>query len=83
MKKSHNFNLIKRMLNFSKKLQSKVILIYLCITLLVLILITSTLPASLYKQNLNIISKDFINQMKHIDFALSNFIKEVKNDIIL
>ena len=63
------------------KLQSRVLLLYLCIALLVLVLIGGVLPASLHKQNLESVSRDSINQLGHIDFALSNFIGEVKYDV--
>jgi signal transduction histidine kinase len=60
------------------KLQSRV----LCIAVLVLVLIGGVLPASLQKQNLESVSGDSINQLKHIDFALSNFIGEAKYDVL-
>ena len=43
--------------------------------MLVLILIGGVLPSTLHEQNLDIVSQDSINQLKHIDFALSNFIR--------
>jgi signal transduction histidine kinase len=64
------------------KLQSRVLLIYLFIAVLVLVLIGGVLPSSLHKQNLDTISGDSINQLKHIDFALSNFISEAKYDVL-
>ena len=64
------------------KLQSRVLLLYLCIAVLVLVLIGGVLPASLHKQNLESVSGDSINQLKHIDFALSNFIGEAKYDVL-
>ena len=64
------------------KLQSRVLILYLCIALLVLVLIGGVLPTSLHKQNLESISGDSINQLRHIDFALSNFIKEAKYDVL-
>jgi len=63
-------------------LQSRVLILYLCIALLVLVLIGGVLPASLHKQNLEAISGDSISQLKHIDFALSNFIGEAKYDVM-
>lgn len=62
-------------------LRSKVLVLYLCIALLVLVLIGGVLPASLQSQNLDMISRDSINQLKHIDFALSNFIGEARHDV--
>ncbi|MFA4848824.1 MAG: ATP-binding protein [Methanoregula sp.] len=64
------------------KLQSRVLILYLCIALLVLVLIGGVLPTSLHKQNLEAISGDSIGQLRHIDFALSNFIKEAKYDVL-
>jgi signal transduction histidine kinase len=64
------------------KLQSRVLLLYLCIAVLVLVLIGGVLPASLHKQNLESVSGDSISQLKHIDFALSNFIGEAKFDVL-
>lgn len=62
-------------------LQSRVLVLYLCIAVLVLVLIGGVLPASLHKQNLDTISADSISQLRHIDFALSNFIGEAKHDV--
>ncbi len=45
-------------------------------------LIGGVLPASLHKQNLEAISGDSISQLRHIDFALSNFIMEAKYDVL-
>jgi signal transduction histidine kinase len=64
------------------RLQSRVLILYLCIALLVLILIGGVLPASLHQQNLNTISLNSIDQLRHIDFALTNFIGSVKNDVL-
>jgi hypothetical protein len=63
------------------KLQSRVLILYLCIAVLVLVLIGGVLPTSLHKQNLEAISGDSINQLRHIDFALSNFIGEAQYDV--
>lgn len=63
------------------KLQSKVLLMYLCIAALVLVLIGGVLPATLHRQNLDTISQDSIGQLRHIDFALANFITEAKYDV--
>jgi signal transduction histidine kinase len=64
------------------KLQSRVLIIYLCIAVLVLVLIGGVLPATLHKQNLESITADSIGQLRHIDFALSNFIGEAKYDVL-
>ncbi|MFA5267453.1 MAG: ATP-binding protein [Methanoregula sp.] len=64
------------------KLQSRVLILYLCIAVLVLVLIGGVLPSSLHKQNLESVSGDSISQLKHIDFALSNFIGEAKYDVL-
>jgi len=63
------------------KLQTRVLILYLCIITLVLVLIGGVLPSSLHKQNLNTFSLDSINQMEHIDFALSNLIEEARYDV--
>ncbi len=55
------------------KLQSRVLLLYFLIALLVLVLIGGVLPSSLHKQNLNTVSGHYIDQLQHIDFAISNF----------
>lgn len=62
-------------------LQSRVLVLYLCIAVLVLVLIGGVLPASLHKQNLDTVSADSISQLRHIDFALTNFIGEAKHDV--
>jgi HAMP domain-containing protein len=66
----------------SMKLRSRVLLLYLCIALLVLILIGGVLPSTLHAQNLDTVSKDSIRQLQHIDFALSNFIDEARHDVL-
>jgi len=63
------------------KLQSRILLLYLVIAVLVLVLIGGVLPSSLHKQNLDTISGDSISQLRHIDFALTNFIEEAKHDV--
>jgi len=62
-------------------LQSRVLVLYLCIAVLVLILIGGVLPATLHKQNLDTVSSDSISQLRHIDFALTTFIDEAKHDV--
>jgi len=64
------------------RLQSRVLILYLLIAILVLVLIGGVLPASLQKQNLESISADSINQLRHIDFALTNFIGEARYDVL-
>ena len=63
------------------KLQYRVLLLYLCIAFLILVLIGGVLPISLHQQNLNTISHDSIDQLRHVDFALSNFIGTVRYDV--
>jgi len=58
-----------------------VIILFLCIALLVLVVIGGVLPSSLHRQNLNTVAKNSIDQLSHIDFALSNFIASVKYDV--
>ena len=62
-------------------LRYKVLILYFCIIVMVLICIGVVLPSSLQEKNLGNIQTDTINQLRHIDFALSNFITEVENDI--
>lgn len=64
------------------KLQSRVLILYLCIAVLVLVLIGGVLPSTLHRQNLESVSADSIGQLRHIDFALSNFIREAKYDVL-
>ncbi len=49
--------------------------------ILVLICVGILLPSSLHEKNLGRIQTDTTNQLKHIDFALSNFIIELENDV--
>lgn len=55
---------------------------YLCVALLVGVLVGGVLPSTLHKQNLDTVTDDSINQLRYIDFALSNFIDEAKNDVL-
>lgn len=64
------------------KLRSRVLLLYLCIALLVLILIGGVLPSTLHEQNLGTVSRDSIGQLRHIDFALASFIDEARHDVL-
>jgi len=73
--------IFKKIFPLSINLRSKILIMYLCIAIIVLLLIRIMLPFSLSKQNLDVISKDSINQMKHIDFAITNFIEEIKSDV--
>ncbi|MBN1168001.1 MAG: HAMP domain-containing protein, partial [Methanospirillaceae archaeon] len=62
-------------------LRTKVILLYLCIMIVVLICIGGVLPSVMHGSNLAAIESDTFNQVQHIDFALTRFIGEVKNDV--
>lgn len=62
-------------------LQSRLFIFFLAVALLVLVLIGGVLPASLSRQNLDVISEDTITQLDHIDIALSQFVGEIKNDV--
>jgi signal transduction histidine kinase len=64
------------------KLRSRVLLLYLCIVLLVLILIGVVLPSTLREQNLGAIAESTQGQLRHIDFALTSFIGEAKYDVL-
>ena len=64
------------------KLRSRVLILYLCIALLVLVLVGGVLPASLHKQNLNTISENSIAQLRHMEYALSSFIGSVRYDVL-
>ncbi|MDX8549803.1 HAMP domain-containing protein [Methanospirillum sp. J.3.6.1-F.2.7.3] len=63
------------------KLRTRVLLLYLCIITLVLVCIGVIMPSSLHDKNLETTLKDSQNQLKHIDFALSTYIREVEQDI--
>ncbi len=65
----------------SMKLGARILIMYLCIAAFVLLLIGLTLPLSLYRRNIVLFSGDSIIQMKHLDFAISNFVEELKSDI--
>ena len=62
-------------------LKTRVVILYLCIAIIVLVFIGGVLPASLQQQNLNTISNDAIDQFRHIDFALANLIDEARHDV--
>lgn len=63
------------------KLRSKVLILFTCIAILILVLIGGVLPASLHGQNLETITHDSLGQLRHVDFALSSFINGVKYDV--
>jgi signal transduction histidine kinase len=73
---------LERILPFSFSLRSRILIMYLLIAIFISCLIGIILPASLYKQNINSISVNSINQMKHIDFAITNLINEIKCDVL-
>lgn len=62
-------------------IKTRVIILYLCITLMVLILIGVVLPSSLEEQNLDTISERSLDELNHIDFAITNLINEAKYDV--
>ncbi len=62
-------------------LKTRILLIYLSVSILVLVIIGGLLQFSLFKQNINLFSNDAINQMKHINFAITNLIESVKSDV--
>lgn len=62
-------------------LKTKIIILYFFITLMVLILIGGVLSTSLQEQNLDTISERSIDELNHIDFALTNLINEAKYDV--
>jgi signal transduction histidine kinase len=80
-KTDHVLSFIKTQIS-SMNLKIKVMIMYLLIVVIVCVFIGIVLPATFYRQNVNSISNDCMNQMRHIDFALSTFIKEVKSDIL-
>ena len=63
-------------------LRTKVIVLYVIITLLIILCIGVILPISLQGQNLNAISEKSIEKSMHVDFALSNYINEAKYDVL-
>ncbi len=63
------------------RLRTRVLLSYFCIALLVLTLIVVALPPALHKQNLDSIQQQSLDQLRQVDFALTKFIGESKNDI--
>jgi len=63
------------------KLRTRVLILYICIISLVLISLGVIIPSLLLEKNLISIQSESENQLKHIDFALSNFINEVKHDV--
>lgn len=71
----------KSILPQSMSLQSRVMIMYVCFALLVLIVISVALPSVLYEKNLRAVSENITNQMKHINFAIMGFIGEVKSDV--
>jgi hypothetical protein len=61
--------------------RSRAFVLYPCIAVLVLVLSGGVIPSTLHKQNLNTFFRDSANQLKHVDFALSNLIDEVRYDV--
>lgn len=62
-------------------LKIKIMLLYFCIALVVIVFIGEVLPLSLEDQNIDIISDKSIETLKHIDFALSNFVEHSRYDV--
>jgi len=63
------------------RLRTRILLLYLCVITLVLACLGVIIPSSLHEKNLDTIRSDSVNQLKHIDFALSNFIDGVGQDV--
>ena len=62
-------------------LRTKVIVLYLCITLMIILFIGISLPISLEEENIHITSEKSIDNLNHVDFALTNFIDHSKYDV--
>lgn len=62
-------------------LRKKVILLYLCITAMVIVFIGIVVPVSLEDESIHTTSENTMNTLKHIDFALSNFIEHPRFDL--
>jgi hypothetical protein len=60
------------------RLRTRVLFIYFCIITLVLIFLGMIMPSTLHEKNIQNLHTDTENRLRHIDFALSNFISEVK-----
>ncbi len=76
------FYTIKK-LNKSMSLRSKILIMYFAVSVFVLIIIGVVLPFFLYKQHLDLFVGDAKNQMKHINFAITNLVDSVKSDVHL
>jgi signal transduction histidine kinase len=70
-------------LDKSMGLRSKILIMYLTVSFFVLIIIGIVLPFSLYKQHRDLSANDAKNQMKHINFAITNLVESVKSDVHL
>jgi methyl-accepting chemotaxis protein len=62
-------------------LRKKVVLLYLCITAMVIVFIGIVVPVSLEEKSIQTTSENTLNTLKHIDFALSNFIEHPRYDL--
>ncbi|ADN36716.1 putative methyl-accepting chemotaxis sensory transducer [Methanolacinia petrolearia DSM 11571] len=62
-------------------LRTKVVVLYLCITLMIILFIGIALPISLEDENIHVISEKSIETLNHIDFALTNYIEHSKYDV--
>jgi signal transduction histidine kinase len=62
-------------------IKNKLLLVFVIISLCVLIIIGSFLAFSFRSEKLQTIQQDYQNQLKYADFAISNFLNEVENDV--
>lgn len=64
------------------RLQTRVLMQFLFVGLVVVLLMGITLYSSLEDQELDTVENESITQLEHIDFALTNMIEESKADIL-
>jgi PAS domain S-box-containing protein len=65
------------------KLGHKILLLFVVASLVILLVIGAFLSSKLKESRFSAISKEYQNQLKHIDFALTTFFKNYENDLAM
>jgi signal transduction histidine kinase len=64
------------------KLRTRILFQFIIVGLVVSIVISAVLPSVIRQRSLDTVTEDSINQLKHIDYLLTNFIDEVEKDVL-
>ena len=62
-------------------LKHKILMLYVCISMFILIILGSFVSSALRKVLIGTISKNYHKQLEHIDFGLNIFFENIEHDL--